>query len=148
VPRVALSPQVVLGFSYEAPYEDLERGPVADFELAALDFSGVLSGTYTTGMIIDSGAAFSLLDAEVAGHLGIDLSDRRYEKGRATGIAGQWLPTAEAPVQIRICDRWIEVPVRFATAGGPVRALLGRRGVFDRVALAFDPGPRRVLAAY
>jgi len=83
----------------------------------------------------------------VAGYLGIDLSERRYPKARVTGIVpGQFLPTAEAPVLVRICDRWLRMPVRFVTVPSAVRPLLGRRGVFDRVTFAFSHDRGDVLA--
>jgi hypothetical protein len=134
-------------FSHVAPHLDLTTGAILDFELAGFDESGILTGTYTTGMVVDSGAELSLLGGEVATALGIDLSERRYPKSRVKGVVpGQFLPTAEAHVLIRICDRWFKVPVRFPTVPSPVRALLGRHGVFDRVTFAFRHDPGDVLA--
>lgn len=144
----SLTPPVSVTFDHAATYSDLQSGPVVDIELAALDERGILSGTYTTGMVVDSGADLSLLSAEVAGRLGIDLSQARYPKGRARGIVpGQFFSTAEAPVLIRFGTRWLKAPVRFVTTPDPVRPLLGRRGVFDQVTFAFQAKPPTVLGA-
>lgn len=137
----------VVEFTHVKPYADVATSPIVELELAAVNAQGVLTGTSSTGLIVDSGAEVTMLGAEIAVRLGIDLADERYPRGTARGIvAGAGIITVEVPVMVLICDRWIEIPTLFVPSPMPVRPLLGRRGVFDRVSFGFRHRPGALLA--
>ena len=105
-------------------------------------------GSYTTGVLVDSGARTTLLSLEAAIALGLDLSESRYPKGSIGGIvpgAGLWV--AFAPIKVNLCGRWLDIPAAFHLHPVPIRHLLGREGVFDQLDVGFRHVERAVYAA-
>jgi len=136
-----------ISFSHGVQWATAREAPVLEFELAALNERGERSGSLTTGLTVDSGAAVSVLDGNLARVLGIDIADSRYPRQRGVGIhRGAGLHFVEVNLLILICDRWLEVPVLFCRDPVPVPSLLGRRGIFDRVSIGFRHKPGALLA--
>jgi hypothetical protein len=120
---------------------------VVEVEFAAVDGRGVLLGSYETGVMIDSGAALTVLGHNVAVALGLgDLSS--YPLALLKGVVpGSELPCSAVPVRARLCGVWIPIRVAFPREDVPVKHLLGREGVFDRVRFGFGGGERAVYGA-
>lgn len=137
-----------IAFTHRGNYAGQEEErPVIDVEFAAVDDHGVLLGSYTTGVLVDSGARTTLLSLEAAAELGMDLSERRYPKAHIGGIvpgAGLWV--AFAPVKVNLCGRWLDIPVAFHLHPTRVSHLLGRGGVFDQVEVCFRHVERAIYA--
>ncbi|HYB28891.1 MAG TPA: hypothetical protein VEF89_19930 [Solirubrobacteraceae bacterium] len=99
-------------------------------------------------MLVDSGARTTLLNFNVGSSLGLDLSDSIYPKRRIGGIVpGAEILCAEAEIMIELSGAWLLIPAHFSLHPDPIRNLLGREGVFDRVRFAFGHAERRVYAA-
>jgi hypothetical protein len=129
---------------YVAPGDDR---PIVTVEFAATTSAGVLLGATRTGVLVDSGARSTLLGFDIASRLNLDLSEPRYPKSHIGGIVpGASLWVAEAPIRIELCGRWFEILAKFSLSPDPVRNLLGRAGIFDRVTFAFSHRERMVLA--
>ena len=112
-------------------------------EIAATSPGGVLRGRpIETVMLVDSGADYSMIDDSYARHLGIDLSQCPVQPVR--GITGEG-ETRLARLNIYVCGSWLEVPVLFAPDRWP--QLLGRRGIFDNLFVAFVHGARMLFAS-
>ena len=112
-------------------------------EIAATSPGGVLRGRpIETVMLVDSGAVYSMIDDSYARHLGIDLSQCPVQPVR--GITGEG-ETRLARLNIYVCGSWLEVPVLFAPDRWP--QLLGRRGIFDNLFVAFVHGARMLFAS-
>jgi hypothetical protein len=138
---------VALEFTHRGDYPG-ETRPVITVEFAAKDSRGVLLGAYRTGVLVDSGARTTLLSFSVGSSLGLDLSDAIYPKRRIGGIVpGAGLYCAEAEIMVELCGRWLQIPAHFSLSPDPVRNLLGREGVFDRVRFAFGHAERVLYGA-
>jgi len=149
VSLVALPDSRDIGFTHRADYSSQEGNrPVIDVEFATVDQEGRLIGTYETGVTVDSGADTTLLGLSAAVTLGLDLTDPAYSDVPISGIVpGTRLAGREAPVLVRLCGVWLEIPVTFVTSMGPVRHLLGREGVFDNVLFAFAHSEQALYGA-
>lgn len=109
------------------------RRPIIDVEVAATTPNGVLLGTpLRTDVLVDSGADVTMLEASLAGTLGIDLRGCPMEW--VQGVGGV-KPVWKAIVMMHLCDAWVHVPVAFALQQQP--QLLGRDGAFDSLWVAF-----------
>ena len=135
-------------FGYRGDYAPDER-PIITVEFAAVDSDNALTGTYTTGVLVDSGATTSALSIYAASELGLDLSDAdRYPRFDMTGVVpGAKRPATEAEVLVELGGQWLPIPVAFTLDMDPTTATLGRRGVFDNVIFAFGHAERAVLCA-
>ena len=112
-------------------------------EIAATSRGGVLRGRpIETAVVVDSGADYSMIHDSYARHLGIELSQCPVRPVR--GITGKG-EAREASINIYLCGSWFEIPVLFAPDRWP--QLLGRRGVFDNLFMAFVHGARMLFAS-
>jgi hypothetical protein len=143
-----LSSSYPVRFSHRGDYSAEATGrPVAEVEFAAVDGRGVLLGSYETGVMIDSGAALTVLGHNVA--VALDLGDlSSYPLAFMQGaVPGSELPCSTVPVMARLCGVWIPIRALFPREDVPVRYLLGREGVFDRVRFGFGGGESAVYGA-
>ena len=100
-------------------------------------------------VLLDTGAAYTLLDKEKAEVLGIRSNTAKYGKLRAEGISGAFTSNVAEQVSLGVAktryDRPVifvtEVPQRFVV---PVFGILGR-DILNDYAMTFD-GPRAELA--
>jgi hypothetical protein len=144
VALAALETSVSLRYTHRGDYSgEADHRPVITVEFAATTPAGELTGATRTGVMVDSGARSTLLGLDVAIRLGLDLSESRYPKGYIGGVVpGATLWAAEAEIMAQLCGRWLRIPARFSLSPAPIRGLLGREGVFDRVTFSFEHGPR------
>ncbi|MGD1059557.1 MAG: hypothetical protein ABR992_19355 [Solirubrobacteraceae bacterium] len=136
-----------VSFSHRGDYSAEATGrPVVEVEFATVDGLGVLLGSYETGVMVDSGAARTVLGHNVAAELGLgDLSS--YPLALLQGaVPGSELPCSAVEVLARLCGVWIPLRALFPRDDVPVRHLLGRDDVFDRVRFGFGGGERAVYA--
>jgi hypothetical protein len=136
----ALYTPTALSFTHRALYD---HAPEIEVEIAATSPGGVLRGRpIETHMLMDSGADYSMIDDSYARHLGIDLNQCPVRPVRGiTGVSEARL----SRLNIYVCGSWLEVPVLFAPDRWP--QLLGRRGVFDNLFVAFVHGARMLFAS-
>ncbi len=141
-----------IGFTHRGEYSGEPTGrPIVTVEFAVTDSVGVLLGSYETGVMVDSGAQITVLEHEVALALGLDV--RQFPLTFLEGAVPADRPDAEPPkllcVEVdllaNLCGTWIEIPALFPFKAVPVRNVLGRAVVFDRVRFAFGGGE---LAVY
>ena len=81
--------------------------------------------------LVDSGAADSLFDRDVAEDLGVDLKGAR-EQREYFGVAGQSVIGYIHPIQFQVhgFSEWIDMEAGFLDASQPYQ-LLGQSGFFD-----------------
>lgn len=94
--------------------------------------------------LIDSGADFSMFNAEFASILGIDLDT--LEKTTLGGIAGE-VTGYISHVEMAIHETFIPVPVVFSPNFFPFgfSGLLGQVGFFDEFKIEFDRASRLIV---
>lgn len=138
----ALSSPVPIAFTHGAAYA---TAPVIQVEIAAADpVTGLLRGrSIPVPMLVDSGADVTAMDDSYAGLIGINLA--HCPTSTAQGFAGPPLQVRHAKVLMRLCGRWLDVPVLFSQ--GMQTQLLGRQVVFDNLLLAFAQGRNAFYAA-
>jgi hypothetical protein len=135
-------------FSHRSDYSGEPTGrPVLDIEFAATDRHGALTGAHETGVMVDTGAAITMLGCDVADALGLNPKELplRFLEG---AVPGRQLPCGEASVMARLCDVWVQIPVIFPTEPVTVRHVLGRAGVFDHVRFGFGGGEQALYGAF
>lgn len=136
-----LEPNPTVRFSHGVTY--LTPDPVIEIEVAATDPVGILVGSpRLTSVLVDSGSDFTILDDRLAPILGIDLA--RCEPASVAAVGGGIVPGKAAPLLIGLCGVWIRALTIFQER--PSTQLLGREGVFDRLAITFLQGQSRILA--
>ena len=95
-------------------------------------------------VVVDSGAAVTLLKRSFGDFLGIDVM-----RGRPlslSGIAGSAVETRVHEMRVRLGHIEMGIPVAIATDDRPPN-LLGRVGVFDRLRVEFSGGRRQTVFA-
>ena len=92
--------------------------PIMVVEFAAIDMSGRLLGSTTTNVLVDSGADVSMLNAELASELGLDLASM--VSGTVDGVGGS-TPAFEptTPVLANLCGQWTRVAACFEEGRDP-----------------------------
>ncbi len=142
---LALAAPVSLSFGYGFAYGGVpERRPEFLVEFASIDRRGVWSGkSVQTGCLLDSGADETMLNADLALRLGLDILTM--PEVPVMGVGGTTMAYRH-DVLAELCGRWILIPVLF----DPNRDinLLGRAGVFDALRLMFVHSQSLVLAAH
>jgi hypothetical protein len=120
---------------------------VVEVEFAAIDTAGVLRGSYETGVMVDSGAAVTVLGHDVA--VALRLGDlRTYTPASLKGaVPGSELPCALVHVMARLCGVWIPIRALFPIEDAPIKHVLGREGVFDHVCFGFGGGEHAVYGS-
>jgi hypothetical protein len=137
-----------VSFSHRGDYSAEATGrPVVEVEFAAVDSHGVLLGSYETGVMIDSGAERTVLGHNVGVALGLgDLSV--YPMAFLQGaVPGSELTCSTVGILARLCGVWIPIRALFPREDVPVKHLLGRDDVFDRVCFGLGGGERAVYGA-
>jgi tetratricopeptide (TPR) repeat protein len=99
--------------------------------------------------LLDTGAAYTLLDTKNAEVLGIRVNTAKYGKLRAEGISGSFTSNIAEQVTLGVANTRYDRPLIFVTDVPqhfpiPVFGILGR-DILNDYALAFD-GPRATLA--
>jgi len=136
-----VTPAPVLAFSHSVTYV---REPMVEIEVAATDSSGILLGTaQRASVMVDSGADYTILDERLAPYLGVDLAQCRSTETIAFG--GEKIPGRWRYLKIGICGQWIDAFTVFQQTPQP--QILGRDGIFDRLAITFLQRDRQLLAA-
>lgn len=143
---VELAPAAGLQFTHGSSYAGAPSSrPMLEVELAAVGPSGVLLGKpLRTTVLVDSGADVTMLDGGLASTLGIDL--RACPQGTIGGVGVGGVPVASSVVKMRLCNRWVDVPVDFTLNPIQTPQLLGRSGAFDGITWAFVHNYTVVLA--
>jgi hypothetical protein len=103
-------------------------------EFAATDANGLLLGAKSTNVLVDSGADLTMLNADLAVDLGLDIATMN--EATVGGVGGEttvYEPTT--PVFASLCGEWTHIPMCFEV--GRDMNLLGRAGAFDSMCLAF-----------
>lgn len=119
-------------YPYLRTFEDDQYRPVIDVNLSC----GAI--TFPITAIIDSGADMTLISADIAPVLGIDLS--QYPKDRITGIVAGGSDAYLVPVTMVIPefkDDPVDTKVLFVP-GLVTGMLIGQEGFFDKFQVSFD----------
>lgn len=117
-----------------------EGGRVDIFPAVEISFANKKGDWLSLFLIIDSGAAISVLPAGDADVFGLTLNDRYVMKiyGIGRGSINGW----KHEVRIRLGDNEFELPVTFLdNYNGP--RILGREGIFDKFLLIFNESKQR-----
>lgn len=141
---LALDSPITLSFNHGVAYgNQVAKRPIIVVEFAAIDVNGILLGSTTTNALVDSGADVTMLNADIAIQLGLDLQTMNL--GRVEGVGGS-TPVYEpnTPVLANLCGQWTPVPICFEANRDT--NLLGRAGAFDAMHLAFMHGASVLLA--
>jgi hypothetical protein len=112
-------------------------------EFAVTDSAGALLGSVTTNVLVDSGADLTMLNADIAAQLGLDINTMTPDTmGGIGGSTTVYKPAA--PLLANLCGRWVSVPVCFE----PNRNLnlLGRPGAFESMSIVFLQSTALMLA--
>lgn len=113
-------------------------------EFAVTDPNGLLLGSATTNVLVDSGADITMLNADIAAQLGLDIN--AMTPGVMGGVGGNTTAYSPAgPIWANLCGRWVSIPVCFEPDRNP--NLLGRQGAFESMYVAFLHGHALMLAS-
>lgn len=130
-------------FTHGEPYiSNPANRPYIEVEIAAVTSSFTYKGSFKTLVLVDSGADMTMLDASVAGKLGIDLS--RCPTKNFYGIGDKPVAAYISEVLVYLCEKWFRIPVSFVTQNQT--PLLGRNGTFDLMLLSFDSKNSALMA--
>lgn len=137
-----------VSFSHRGDYSTEATGrPVVEVEFAAVNSHGVLRGSYETGVMVNSGAALTVLGHNAAVALGLGDLESYTPASLQGAVPRSELPCAIADVMARLCGIWIPIRALFPLEDEPVKHVLGREGVFDRICFGFGGGERAVYGA-
>jgi hypothetical protein len=127
-PRLA-SPRMVVEFR--------SRGPAPRNEFL---------GRTPALVLVDSGSDVTMLPRRFARPLRISLNEGMVETiSGAGGAPVRCFPRVE--LEVRLCGRWVRLPVRFFASETPKGGLLGRAGAFEALRIAFDHSQALMYAA-
>jgi hypothetical protein len=116
-------------------------------EFAATDANGVLRGSKSTNVLVDSGADLTMLNADLAADLGLDISGMRTETliGIGGSTTGYFPNPADTFVFANLCGQWTVIPICFEVNRDT--NLLGRAGAFEALNIAFVHSQSWMFAA-
>jgi predicted aspartyl protease len=96
---------------------------------------------FLTRAYVDSGASFSIFDAEIADYLGLDY--RKGDKIYPAGIGGH-ICTYLNEIIVALNGREMHCEVLFSDEFTVKFNLLGRAGIFDKFRICFDDQERKL----
>lgn len=115
------------------------RGRLAPIITVGVNIAGIWC---PLGAYVDSGAAYSVLQARVA--RGLDLDYRTGERTYLQIGDGSFIPVYLHDLEMQLGAERVAAQVGFSERLGIGFNLLGRTGIFDRFRICFDEG-RSVL---
>ena len=137
-----------LSFDHQRTYPTVDGVPRLQVDFRSFDPSAgkMLRGQASVVVIVDSGAAVTMLPWRFAAQLRIPLDD--LPKTTIRGAGGAEVPCyGKVQLEAQLCGQWVELPVRFFAGDERKHALLGRAGAFEALHLAFIHGRRLMYAA-
>jgi predicted aspartyl protease len=95
------------------------------------------------GMLIDTGADFTLISRSYASLLGIKYNELKSETEKVEIANLETINARKTRINIEIDGENFDIPILIAN--GEVEALLGRKGVFDRYEVTFQEAEQQVI---
>jgi len=139
----SLSPFKRLNFDHFHRYADDTPWLLVDFRYAPPGKAATQTQALVT---VDSGSAVTYLPKVIADRLHIPLSQSTIQEKPAAGGARFRCYSTLWDLHAYLCGDWVTVQARFFASEIKGGALLGRRGAFDALQLAFVHGQRVMYA--
>jgi hypothetical protein len=148
----------VVEFTHYGDYSERDDDrPTITVQLMSFDGDGNRLKEYETGVMVDTGSDKTLLSVATAERLG--LARPRHPTAWLTGATSNQhiaedgeeddMPCFGVDLLVQLCGHWLPLPALIPfEPDARVKQVLGRRGVFDEVMLAFGGGEPVIYACH